>query len=226
MTDRPAPPVRDLALFALVAAPFFLNDFLFIASQTAGQWLAADYGSKVLALAILFAVPAFRANALASFARPRSTSSAGASDPSAVLAWGWGLAVAVLAAALIVSLDNGVAIPLADALPDLALFSYPAIEAPALYWFDLTAGLALTAIAEELVFRAAARDVLARLFSGEVAVVVVSALVFAAIHWANGVGGLVLAFIAGVVLMGLYRWTGSIVPPMVAHFGVNLWDFA
>jgi uncharacterized protein len=225
MTDRPAPPVRDLALFAFVAAPFFLNDFLFIASQTAAQWLAADYGSKVLALAVLFAVPGFRAIALASFARPRAADPAIA-DPRTALAWAWGMATAVLAAALIVGLDNGVAMPLADALPDMALFAYPAIETPALYWFDLSAGLALTAVAEELVFRTVARDVLARLFASEAAVVVISALIFAAIHWANGVGGLVLAFIAGVVLMAVYRRTGSIVPAMVAHFLVNLWDFA
>ncbi len=144
----------------------------------------------------------------------------------AALAWAWGMATAVLAAALIVGLDNGVAMPLADALPDMALFAYPAIETPALYWFDLSAGLALTAVAEELVFRTVARDVLARLFDGEAAVVVISALIFAAIHWANGVGGLVLAFIAGVVLMAVYRRTGSIVPAMVAHFLVSLWDFA
>jgi hypothetical protein len=38
MTEHPASrPTRDLALFALVAAPFFINDVLFIASATTAQ---------------------------------------------------------------------------------------------------------------------------------------------------------------------------------------------
>ena len=75
-------------------------------------------------------------------------------------------------------------------------------------------------------FRAAVRQVLARLLSGEAAIVLVSAALFAAIHWGNGIGVMVLAFFAGIVLMALYRWSGSVVPPIVAHFCVNLWDFA
>ncbi|MEE3051627.1 MAG: hypothetical protein VX535_08640, partial [Pseudomonadota bacterium] len=43
-----------------MTAPFFLNDFIFLNIETAPQWLAADYGSKMLALIVLFAVLPFR----------------------------------------------------------------------------------------------------------------------------------------------------------------------
>jgi len=39
-------------------------------------------------------------------------------------------------------------------LPDTKLFPYPTIEWPPLYWFDLTFGLALVAVSEELLSRA------------------------------------------------------------------------
>ena len=45
-----------MRMLALLTAPFFLNDFIFLNIETAPQWLAADYGSKLLALIILFAV--------------------------------------------------------------------------------------------------------------------------------------------------------------------------
>jgi len=48
----------SLGLLALLMAPFYLNDFGFLMIETAPQWLAVDYGSKLIALALLFlAVP-------------------------------------------------------------------------------------------------------------------------------------------------------------------------
>ena len=67
---KPEYPSRQyLFLFALVLAPFFLNDFVFMASQTAQQWLVADYGSKTVALVLLAAFAATRRPALDSLPR-------------------------------------------------------------------------------------------------------------------------------------------------------------
>ncbi len=61
-SEKPKSPSfwPDMGLLALLTAPFFLNDFIFLNIETAPQWLAADYGSKLLALIILFAVAPLR----------------------------------------------------------------------------------------------------------------------------------------------------------------------
>ena len=88
-------------------------------------------------------------------------------------------------------------------------------------WLDITAGLALTAIAEELVFRRLFYNVLRPFFTSSVLFVLASAVVFGLIHWSGGVANVVSAAIAGVALMALMLRTGSVVPAIVAHYLVN-----
>ncbi len=192
-------------------APFFLNDFAFMASRTAEQWLAADYGSKAVALALIAAFAVLRRPALASLPRRGLTAE--------------GLLLAAVSALAILAVD-GVVTEARDFFPEeLILFRYPEIDQPALYWIDLTFGLALTAVAEEAVFRAIARDFLARYLSGAFAIVAASALIFAAIHWSHGIGAMLTALFAGAALMALYMRTGSVAPCMIAHYAVNAADF-
>lgn len=207
----PQRPSRHyLGLFLLVLAPFFLNDFAFIASRTAGEWLAADYGSKIVALVLIAAIAQLRGPALASIPPHRQTAE--------------GLVLAAVCALAILTVDAIVTQAWEFFPREFILFRYPKIEQPALYWIDLTFGLALTAVAEELVFRAIARDFLERCMGGAFAVVV-SAVLFAAIHWSHGIGAMVTALFAGAALMVLYKRTGSLVPCMIAHYAVNAADF-
>ena len=209
---KPERPSRQYwVLFLLVLAPFFLNDFAFMASQTAAEWLAADYGSKIVALALIAAFAALRGPALASLPRRALTAE--------------GLLLAAVCALAILAVDS-IVTEARDFFPrELILFRYPKIEQPALYWIDLTFGLALTAVAEELVFRAIARDFLERYTGGAFAVVAASALIFAAIHWSHGIGAMLTALFAGAALMVLYKRAGSVVPSMIAHYAVNAADF-
>ena len=202
---------RDAGLLALVAAPFFLNDFAFMAIETPLEWLAADYGSKILALAILFAVLPLRRAVAGTLAPPR------ASAEAAVLA--------VACAAFIVGADWLLRVPVDIEIAALKLFQYPKLDSPVLYWTDLTFGLVLTAVSEELVFRGAFARLMAPAFSGAAAMTVASAVFFALIHWSHGTTAMAVAFIAGLLLMALYRRAGSLLPPMAAHYLVNLWDF-
>ncbi len=201
---------RDAGLMALAAAPFLLNDFAFMATTSAPGWLAADYGSKILALAILFAVPALRAAVAGTLAMPRAP-------------WEAALLAVVAAAAilgaewLLCTADIEVAA--------LKLFQYPKIDSGVLYWTDITFGLVLTAVSEELVFRGAFARLLVPALPGALGMTVASAVFFALIHWSHGTTAVAVAFVAGVVLMALYRRTGSLLPAMAAHYLVNLWDF-
>lgn len=197
-----------LPLYFLVVLPFFLNDIGFILATTAPEWLGADYASKLAALGLILVVPALRrlARAWGDTATPL-----------------WLLALAAVASAgLIVAAFRGFEDAINAFWPESILYRFPRIESDGLRIFDLTAGLALTAVVEELVFRRLFADVLGPLFRSEWAMVAASALLFGAIHWSAGIGSVVCAALAGVVLMVLMRRSGSLWPPVVAHYLTNL----
>jgi membrane protease YdiL (CAAX protease family) len=195
----------------LLTAPFFLNDFIFLNIQTAPQWLAADYGSKMLALIVLFAVLPLR-RAAASTVKLKTTLKEAVT-----------LAVLSTGAVIFANYFFRVLVPVE--IESLVLFRYPPLTPGLLYWTDITFGLALTSVSEEFVFRGVFAVVAARYLSGNAAMVLVSAIIFALIHWSHGLTSMVVAGIAGVVLMVLYLRTGSVLPGIVAHYAINFADF-
>ncbi len=201
---------RDVGLLALLTAPFFLNDFIFLNIETAPQWLAADYGSKMLALIILFAVLPLRRAAA-------STIKLKAPLKDAVI-----LAVLCTGAVIFVDYFFRVLVPIE--IESLVLFRYPPLTPGLLYWTDITFGLALTAVSEDFVFRGVFAVVAARYIPRTAAMVFVSAVVFALIHWSHGLTTMVVAGIAGVVLMALYQRTGSVLPGIAPHNAKNIAD--
>jgi membrane protease YdiL (CAAX protease family) len=202
---------RDAALIALVAAPFFLNDFIFLNIETAHQWLAADYGSKLFALAVLFAVVPLRRAAV-------STIKLKSPIKEAVI-------LAVLCAGAVIFADYFFRVLLPIEIESLVLFRYPPLPPGVLYWTDITFGLALTSVSEEFIFRGVFAVLAARYLPGTTAMVLVSAVVFALIHWSHGLASVVIAGIAGVALMALYLRTGSVLPGIAAHYAINFSDF-
>ena len=203
---------RDAGLVLLATLPFFLNDFVFLQTKTALAWLAADYGSKLLALGIVFGVAPIRRALSGTLALKRPA---------------WETAIlALLAWAFIVGVDHFFRAVVPIEVEAMALFKYPKLASPVLYWTDVTYGLLLTAISEELVFRGVFAGLLARYFTGEAALALASAVLFASVHWSHGLTAMIVAFLAGLALMALYRRTGSLLPAMAAHYLVDLWDFA
>jgi len=201
----------DVGLLAFLTAPFFLNDFIFLNIETAPQWLAADYGSKMLALIILFAVLPLRRAAA-------STLKLKAPLKNAVV-------LATLCTGAVIFADYFFRVLVPIEIESLVLFRYPPLTPGLLYWMDITFGLALTAVSEEFVFRGVFAVVAARYLPGTVALIVVSAVVFALIHWSHGLTSMVVAGIAGVALMALYLRTGSVLPGIAAHYAINFADF-
>jgi membrane protease YdiL (CAAX protease family) len=206
------PQVRLAILAVLAVAPTYLNDLLYMRAAGVSDWLLADYGSKTLVLILILAFPDTRralagAWTWAPFERtPRY----------APLAWALAVAGVVVIAFLYLK-------PPLDAFaPGMKLFVYPDIDDPAVHAFDLSAGLVLTAVAEELAFRGLARRVIGAFTGNTTAITVISALAFAAIHWSNGLGSLTIAFIAGILLMALHIRSGSLWPPVIAHYLADL----
>ena len=204
--------VRDWGYLALAYAPFFLNDFIFLGVDSVGGWLAIDYGSRVISLAIILGLPALRVHALKSDRRRCSQML---------------LIVLVATATLVVTvLFARLAPPLEAAVPAFDLFDFPRIEILWLRVFDVTLGLVFVAVTEELVGRRVTLAILRRRFESGLVIVVVSAALFSLMHWSHGVGSFVVAGIAGAIFMVVYMRTGSLVAVIAAHFLIDLIAFA
>lgn len=202
---------RDVWLTAAIVAPFMLNDFAFMIAKTAPQWLAVDYGSKLIALGFLFFIPRLRE------AVGRTIRLKGRVGEGLILAGGCAAAI-IAADAVIFSLDN--------IFPEqFILFRFPEIKPPLLHGFDLTVGLVLTAISEELVFRGALGAIMRRYTNNRLLIIMLSSVVFALIHWGTGFANITLAFIAGTLLMALFLRVNSTTPGIVVHYLVDLASF-
>jgi len=206
-------PAARLAMLAVVAVtPAFLNDFLYIRAAAVSDWLIADYGSKLLVGAMILTLPDTR----------RALAGAWSRAPFRRADWHQPMALALAVAGIVVTAFLYLKPPLDILAPDMILFDYPDIENPAVRTFDLTLGLVLTAVVEEMAFRGLARRVMENVTENVIVVVVASAAIFAAIHWSNGLGSLAVTFVAGVLLMALYIRSGSLWPPVIAHYLANL----
>jgi membrane protease YdiL (CAAX protease family) len=107
-----------------------------------------------------------------------------------------------------------------------ALGGMPAITNPAWDWVDLTLGLLLVGIFEELVFRGFMHTFISRYTQNAVAIVVISSVAFGLIHWSLGLHAVVITSIIGAVFMIAYLKTRSLPAIMLAHFAVNFIDYA
>ena len=89
------------------------------------------------------------------------------------------------------------------------------------------AALACTAgLSEEFLYRGFVLTVFARLIvnsalSSSIAAVLSSAL-FAAGHCYQGRKGLITTFVVGMIFSGVRIWTGSLIPTVAAHIGIDL----
>jgi membrane protease YdiL (CAAX protease family) len=70
---------------------------------------------------------------------------------------------------------------------------------------------------EEVIFRGILTDLLKKYTTNPVAIVVVNAALFAAIHWCGGTGKLAATFMIGLIPAAIYLRTGNLWLPMLWH---------
>lgn len=202
---------KDIALLSLLYAPLYLSDFLLIAATARKEVLLIDYAAKALPLLMLFFMPSFRPIVRqAMFSRPD---------------WRWTI---VLVPVCIVAIPALLLLELflARSLPNIQLFDFPSFKGEDWYIFDLTLGLTLNSISEELIGRGIFAAILLRRGHGVGFVILVSALVFAGAHWSKGLANILVAAIDGAIYMGVYLKTRSIWPGVVVHTTQNVVVFA
>ncbi len=201
-------------VFVLLVSPFYLNDFASIFIKDWRPWLFIDYvGVKCFPLAV--ALWLIRSRKM----RPAEFGLATQSVSSFV--------VAFLILALVGTVIDQNGYQLIKQVPGYqALGDMPVIGSPAWNWIDLTLGLLLVGIVEELVFRGYMHTFLSRFTQSSFAIVAISSVAFGLIHWSLGLHAVLITPIIGAVFMIAYLRTRALPAVMVAHFAIDFIDFA
>ncbi len=202
-----------LALVLLVS-PFYLNDFANIYVKNWRWWLFIDYVSvKLLPSLVVLWLIHNKSMRASEFGLTTQT------IPSFV--------VVFLILALVGTTIDQNGYQIVAKLPGYsALGSMPAITNPAWNWIDLTFGLFMVGIVEELIFRGYTHTFISRYTKNPFAIVVISAVAFGLIHWSLGLHGVLITSTIGALFMIAYLRTRSLPAIMLAHFAVNFIDFA
>ena len=200
-------------MFWPLASAFYLNDFLFIywIGQTTLYFI--DYAVRIAILAVCLGLPSYRAVSLVPLSEAR-------------LGWLWVLAL--IPACILADRAAHIWIePLViDWVGRTGLFYFGAIESAPLRLFDLTVGLMLVALSEELVFRKFALKWLKDAGVGSTACVLISASVFALMHWGSGLNRIAATFVFGALAMAFYMRHTRLWPLVIAHYVTNFIAFS
>ena len=189
---------------------FILNDFLFMMSEGYIQWLLLDYGSRILALSVIFYL--IKRDII-------SLSELKLNFINFKLLFFYTLILSIFGVLIFELLEP----LLSEIFKDTNLVTFPKIENNIIYILDLTLGLALVALSEELIFRGLVLNILNK-FS-KINIILLSSFIFSIIHWSAGVNSLIIAFIIGVLFMTVTLRVNSIYPVLISHFVINFWLF-
>jgi len=205
---HPSDKDRRLVILAILSAIFLLNDFLFMAAKGYGEWLFIDYVSRLLAIGIVLYLIRHKISSPTEFGLVRIPFQSGLF---------WMLLLTVVG----VLIDQVGWRFLEQVLPNTQLTFMPKIGNPLVNLFDLTFGVALVAVSEEIVFRGYCFSALQGLWPRWV-IVSVSAVLFGLIHWSQGLHAIVSTALWGILPMVAMTRTGSVFPAMIAHYITDL----
>lgn len=198
----------------LLAVPFYLNDFANLYVKNWRWWLFIDYvGVKFFPLGFMLWLTCSKKMQAADFGlRTQSRLS--------------GLAVFLIVTLAGTVIDQN-AYQFIAGLPGYPpLGGMPAIASPFWNWVDLTFGLLMVGICEELVFRGFLYTFITRYTKNRCATILISSVAFGLIHWSLGLHVVLVTTAIGAVFMIAYMKTRSLPAIMLAHFAVNFIDFA
>ena len=198
----------------LLASPFYLNDFSSIYVKNWHWWIFIDYMSVKL-------FPFLVAVWLIYSKKMRASEFGLTTQPIPLF-----LIVFLIVALVGIVIDqNGY--NLIAKLPGYSqLGAMPAITSPVWDWIDLTFGLLMVGVFEELVFRGYMHTFISRYTKSSFVIVVISSIAFGFIHWSLGLQIVLVTSVIGAVFMIAYLVTRSLPAIMLAHFAVNFIDYA
>ena len=203
-----------ILVLVLLVSPFYLNDFASIFIKDWRLWLFIDYvGVKFFPFMVTLWL--IRSKTM----RPVEFGLTIQSLPS--------FFVVFLIVALVGTVIDQNGYQLITKLPGYSSIGVmPVIRSPVWNWIDLTLGLLLVGIVEELVFRGYMHTFLSKFTESSSAIVAISSIAFGLIHWSLGLHAVLITSIIGAVFMIAYLKTRALPPVMLAHFAINFIDFA
>jgi len=209
MKQRGTTELHILVLVLLVS-PFYLNDFASIFIKDWRLWLFIDYvGVKLFPLVVILWL--IRSKKM----RPAEFGLTTQSVPSFLVVF---LIVALVGT--VIDQNGYQLIAKLPAYPSLG--DMPVIRSLAWNWIDLTLGLLLVGVVEELVFRGYMHTFLSRFTESSSAIVAISSVAFGLIHWSLGLHAVMITSIIGAVFMIAYLRTRAL-PPVMLFFYSSLW---
>jgi membrane protease YdiL (CAAX protease family) len=201
-------------ILILLTTPFYLNDFSNIYIKDWCWWILVDYVSVKLFPFIVIAWLMINKKVKAD--------EFGLSSQSVL-----SFAMVFLIVTFIGTLIDQNAYKLIAKLPGYPpLGTMPIIKSTIGNWVDLTFGLLMVGIFEELVFRGFMCTYLNFYTRTRFAIVLISSIAFGFIHWSSGLHTVLVTSIIGAVFMITYLKTRSVLAIMFTHFAVNFIDYA
>ena len=194
-----------LMYLAVLVSFFYVNDFLFMPVRNYLEWLSVDYTVRIAAIAVILYVIKKNLSTPQEFGLVK-------------IGLKQGLIWSVLLSVVGVAIDQWGAGFLKNLSPIFRPATFPTITNPYVKIFDLTAGIALVSVTEELIFRGYFYTVLKDVMKNPGVMIAVSSILFGLSHWSGGLNIIITATLWAVLPMYVMRRTGSVVPALVAHF--------
>lgn len=198
----------------LIFAPFYLNDFSNIFISNWQWWLFIDYiFVRLFPFIIVFRM----------LSSNRVSPEAMGIGPQSMLSSIIVYIAGTLAAVIILQNKSFILNGIPGYQP---LGVIPKIFNADWRWFDLTVGLMVAGVVEELVFRAYLYSLLRRFTDRSLHIVLISAVAFGLIHWSLGFHHVVATSVIGGIYMLLYIRTRSLPALVFAHYTVNFIEYS
>ncbi|MFT4554578.1 MAG: membrane protease YdiL (CAAX protease family) [Chlamydiales bacterium] len=204
--------MKKIVLLLLIL-PFYLNDFLFMAfQQDPHKFLLTDYGTRIFVLTVAFISLKKDLFSKSSYQSPKAH-----------------LKIFLIASIALTTIGIGIdqlwGHYITPFFHEEPFFKFPSIENSILKWIDLTFGLILVALSEEIVFRGHLTSWLKQKDLNPFIIVFIVSGLFGAIHWGSGINNALMATTWSILPTFFILRYNSIYPVVIAHFMTNFISF-
>ncbi len=204
---------------ALPVVIYCLTRWIYFFASDQLTYLLIDYAGRLAVLVYIICIPATRKFALECYRQPWP-------DRGPAISWTFLLFASAVLQFVIIIKTNAYFSPLHAWFEGSIFFVPMAIDPGWLRIIDLSFGLALVAISEELMFRAFLLRILAALFDNQIMIVLTASVIFGLMHWPGGFGKVIITSVSGLIFIVAYLNAKSLWPSTLAHYLINLFYFA